>query len=121
MNDLGGASGDGTVFEITPAGTETVLYSFKGGTADGAQPYGSLIQASDGNFYGMTTSGGTNNFGIVFKITTEGTETVLCSLLGGTTDGSYPNGSLIQANNGNLYGMTRAGGAINAGIVLEFN
>jgi hypothetical protein len=48
-----GAIGNGTVFMITPMGVETVLWSF-GGSGDGANPTGNLIQASDGNLYGTT-------------------------------------------------------------------
>ena len=64
---VGGASGHGTVFKITPAGTESVLYSFAGGT-DGAGPVG-LVLGADGNLYGITINGGTSNDGTVFKIT----------------------------------------------------
>jgi uncharacterized repeat protein (TIGR03803 family) len=63
----GGVAGLGTMFEITPAGVETVLYSFAGGT-DGANPYASVIQGSDGSIYGTTEyGGGGNDYGTVFK------------------------------------------------------
>ncbi len=80
-------SGNGTVFRISPGGTEEVLYQFNG--PDGAQPSGALIQSSDGNFYGTTFSGGNNNNndGTVFKITPAGVETVLHSFTGGSADG----------------------------------
>jgi uncharacterized repeat protein (TIGR03803 family) len=58
----------GTIFRITPAGEETVLYSFGTGANDGKQPSGALLQASDGNFYGTTGSGGPSNDGTVFKL-----------------------------------------------------
>lgn len=119
MTSYGGASNAGTVFKITPSGTETVLYSFLGGTLDGSTPSGSLIQASDGNFYGMTWSGGSQGVGIVFRITSGGTETVLHSFTGATTDGSYPTDSLMQASDGNLYGMTDEGGTSNVGTVFK--
>lgn len=61
-----GASGYGVVFKITPDGTESVLYSFDGGTTDGANPVGGLIQASNGSFYGMTQAGGSNGDGTIF-------------------------------------------------------
>lgn len=114
----GGASNDGVVFKITPGGTETVLYSFAGAPADGANPFGSLIQASGGSFYGMTSAGGASNDGVVFRITASGTETVLYSFAGGA-DGSQPGGSLIQASDGNFYGMTAAGGTGNNGTVFK--
>jgi uncharacterized repeat protein (TIGR03803 family) len=58
----------GTIFRITPAGEETVLYSFGTSANDGKQPSGALLQASDGNFYGTTGSGGPSNDGTVFKL-----------------------------------------------------
>jgi uncharacterized repeat protein (TIGR03803 family) len=76
----GGASGLGTVFKVTPSGTETVLYSFAGGS-DGKHPYGGVIQGSDGNFYGTTYQGGTSGLGTVFKVTPSGTETGLICLM----------------------------------------
>jgi uncharacterized repeat protein (TIGR03803 family) len=115
----GGTNGDGVAFKVTPDGTEAVLYSFAGGANDGSDPSGSLIQASDGNFYGVTGSGGANGDGVAFKITPDGTETVLYSFAGGTTDGSHPSGSLVQANDGNFYGMTQDGGAYGYGVVFK--
>ncbi len=115
----GGASNEGTVFKITPGGTETMLYSFAGGTADGANPESNLIQDSDGNFYGTTYLGGASNEGTVFKLTPDGTETVLYSFAGGTTDGANPQGALIQAADGNFYGTATNGGPGNMGVVFE--
>lgn len=119
MTNLGGASNLGTVFEITPGGTETVLHSFQGAPTDGASPLGSLIQGSDGNFYGVTSAGGTSNNGVVFKITPGGTETVLHSFQGNPTDGAAPRGSLVQASDGNFYGTTYFGGANGSGAVFK--
>ncbi len=77
-----GTSDSGTVFKITPAGVETVLYAFTGGN-DGSIPRAPLLQAADGNFYGTTTSGGSSSAGTLFKITPAGVETVLYSFTGG--------------------------------------
>jgi uncharacterized repeat protein (TIGR03803 family) len=115
----GGANGDGTVFKITPSGTETVLYSFAGGSSDGSLPAASLIQGSDGNFYGTTEAGGAHGDGTVFKITPSGTETVLYSFAGGSSDGSLPAAGLIQGSDGNFYGTTEAGGAGTVGTVFK--
>jgi uncharacterized repeat protein (TIGR03803 family) len=122
MTSGGGANGAGTVFMVTTAGTETMLWSF-GGTGDGATPWGSLIQASDGNLYGLTSYGGANSVGSVIKISTDGTtvgtaETVLYSFAGGTGDGATPWGSLIQASDGKLYGLTSYGGTHDLGTVF---
>ena len=74
----------------------TVLHSFNRYT-DGGAPKGSLIQATDNNFYGMTSEGGTKGSGTIFKITPAGIFTVLHNLYS-PTDGSTPQGSLVQGN-----------------------
>jgi uncharacterized repeat protein (TIGR03803 family) len=113
----GGANGTGAVFKITPEGTETVLYSFAGGS-DGANPYSSLIQGSDGEFYGTTALGGATGNGTVFKITPAGIETVLYSLAGGS-DGANPVAGLIVGSDGNFYGTTENGGTSDYGTVFK--
>jgi uncharacterized repeat protein (TIGR03803 family) len=115
---FGGSSGFGTVFRVTPSGTETVLYSFAGGS-DGEHPYAGVIQGSDGNFYGTTYQGGTSGLGTVFKITPSGTETVLHSFAGGSSDGANPEAGLTQGTDGNFYGNTDLGGASSLGTVFE--
>ncbi len=74
----GGTDSAGTVFQITPTGSLTTLYSFTGG-ADGVSPYAPLVQGTDGNFYGTTLGGGTNGGGTVFTITPAGILTPLYS------------------------------------------
>jgi uncharacterized repeat protein (TIGR03803 family) len=114
ITTLGGANGAGTVFKISPGGTLTTLYSFcsLSGCVDGADPT-SLVQATNGDFYGTTASGGASGNGTVFKITTSGTLTTLHSFAGYPTDGSDPEAGLVQATNGDLYGTTFHGGANN--------
>jgi uncharacterized repeat protein (TIGR03803 family) len=114
----GGAFNVGTVFKVTTSGNLTTLHEFIGG-ADGASPEAALIQATDGNFYGTTSSGGTGGGGTVFKMTPSGTITILHAFTGGTTDGSNPVAALIQATDGNFYGTTQQGGAVNAGTVFR--
>ena len=124
LSELGGTYNEGSIFEFDPAtNKETVLYSFAGGTSDGAQPKRSLIQASDGNFYGTTTVGGAAGLGTVFEFNpATNKETVLHSFAGGaTSDGATPDGNLLEASNGNLYGMTTAGGAHGTGIIFAIN
>src|ERR1017187_5803103 len=109
----GGASGNGTVFKITPSGTLTTLYSFcsRSGCTDGSEPYyAGLIQAANGDLYGTTSRGGANgNYCTVFKITPGGTLTTLHSFCSQTncTDGAFPAAGLAQAANGDLYGTTQ--------------
>jgi uncharacterized repeat protein (TIGR03803 family) len=113
-----GSAGTGTVFKLTPAGDATVLHSFQGGPADGSQPLGGLIQGSDGNFYGTTVFGGANNFGTVYRITPDGTESVLYSFGGGALDLGLPNGQLVQGLDGHFYGAA-GGGTSGRGAVYE--
>jgi uncharacterized repeat protein (TIGR03803 family) len=116
--ETGGASGDGTVFEISTAGKERVIYSFTG-KPDGASPQASLISVN-GALYGTTTAGGTSNYGTVFEISRSGKERVVYSFKGGT-DGANPAASLINVN-GTLYGTTTAGGgASGSGTVFSVN
>jgi uncharacterized repeat protein (TIGR03803 family) len=115
---FGGANGFGAVFKVTPSGTETVLYSFAGGS-DGEHPYASVIQASDGNFYGTTYQGGAGGLGTVFRLTPSGTETVLYSFSGGSSDGANPEAGVIQGSDGNFYGSTLQGGAGGFGTVFK--
>ena len=114
---LCGQSGCGVVFRLTPSGEETVLYSFTGGTSDGAVA-ASLIQGSDGNFYGVTAYGGTANGGTVFKVTPAGAETVLHAFTAGS-DGAAPQTPLLQATDGNFYGTTPLGGSSSAGTLFR--
>ena len=114
----GGTGGYGTVFKLTPSGAETVLYSFVGGTSDGATPEAGVIQGSDGNFYGNTLQGGASGLGTVFKLTASGTETILHSFAG-ASDGANPGANLLQGSDGNLYGSTAAGGTSGDGTFFK--
>jgi len=107
----GGAKGGGTVFKISPSGTLTYLYSFCSRSAclDGFEPATGLVQATDGNLYGTTELGGSDNSGTIFRITPGGTLTTLLSFDG--RDGQTPLAPLVQATNGNLYGTVQYGGS----------
>jgi uncharacterized repeat protein (TIGR03803 family) len=115
----GGTYFAGAVFKVTPGGAETVLYSFTGG-ADGAQPIAPVIRDGAGNLYGTTTMGGSANAGVVFKVDSTGSETVLHNFTGGT-DGLTPVGGLLRDKAGNLYGATSQGGTSNDGVVFKIN
>jgi uncharacterized repeat protein (TIGR03803 family) len=117
----GGVYQQGTIFKMTPSGVFTTLYAFcgEGGDCDttGRNPYGGLVEGSDGNFYGTTLLGGGGYYagldGTVFKITPGGTFSTLysfCSVGGNAClDGETPQGNLILATDGNLYGTTEGG------------
>jgi uncharacterized repeat protein (TIGR03803 family) len=112
-------AGCGTIFEMTPEGVLTTLYSFCSlpNCADGYSPQSPVIQASDGNFYGTTPAGGahgdSNSGGTVFQFTPAGKLTTLYSFCAqtGCTDGSSPDAGLLQGTDGNFYGTTEVGGA----------
>jgi uncharacterized repeat protein (TIGR03803 family) len=98
--------GCGTVFQITETGVESVLYSFQGGN-DGWVPNAGVFQASNGDLYGTTNSGGPFNSGIVFHLTLSGVEDVLHTF-NSDIDGSAP-GGLVEGNDGNFYATEGAG------------
>jgi|HubBroStandDraft_6_1064221.scaffolds.fasta_scaffold88808_3 uncharacterized repeat protein (TIGR03803 family) len=102
--------GFGTIFKVTPSGTLTTLHSFSGD--DGAYPYGPLMLATNGDFYGTSNLGGANGGGTLFTITSSGGLTTLYNFCSqsGCVDGQYPVGAIVQASDGNLYGTTHAGG-----------
>ena len=112
----GGTFGEGTVYRVSTNGAEKVLYSFAGGSDDGAKPFAGLI-AVNGNLYGTTTSGGSYNDGTIYSVTQAGKERVLHSFAG-SPDGANPYGSLVNVN-GTLYGTTYNGGASAVGTVYR--
>ncbi|MDE2127984.1 MAG: hypothetical protein KGJ62_15490 [Armatimonadetes bacterium] len=107
----------GSIVTISANGQPTTLHTFLGSPFDGAEPNGGLTLAGDGNFYGVTQSGGAEQFGTIFRITPGGTESLLHSFTG--VDGSYPVFALTIGPDGALYGTTEAGGAYNAGTVFR--
>ena len=116
----GGAHYGGTVFKVTPSGTLTTLYSFcvNSDCPDGEAPYAALLQATDGNFYGTTVSGGAYGYGTIFKIAASGNLSTLYSF--NWTDGANPYAALIQAPDGDFYGTTVNGtGFYGAGSVFK--
>lgn len=106
----GGTFGQGTIFQMTPAGALTVLYSFSG--TDGATPAAELIQIKDGEFFGTARAGGGSGNGTVFKINAAGEIVLLHSFAGGA-DGAYPTSPLMRGHDGAFYGTTQAGGTGN--------
>jgi uncharacterized repeat protein (TIGR03803 family) len=104
----GGSQDDGTVFRITPSGTESVLVSLIAGL-NGENPFFGLLRDGAGNLYGSAGFGGASNLGTVFELTAAGEARLLHSFIG-VPDGNQPYGSLVRDNAGNLYGSTLYGG-----------
>jgi uncharacterized repeat protein (TIGR03803 family) len=112
--------GCGTVFKLDTTGNETVLHTFTGSGGDGADPFVGLVRDAQGNLYGTTfyggdlscNDGGGSNLGcgVVFKLATTNTETVLYSFTGTGGDGAYPLSELVRDAQGNLYGGNAGGG-----------
>jgi uncharacterized repeat protein (TIGR03803 family) len=113
----------GTVFKFTPSGGLTTLYTFchEPWCADGVNPSGGLVQATDGNFYGTTSAWGAYGGGTIFKITPGGTFTKLYDFCAqpNCADGANPWDSLVQGTDGNLYGATPKGGTNNDGAIFK--
>jgi len=117
----GGPLNFGTVFRVTADGAYKVLYRFAGGL-DGGHPLAGLVLSTDGNFYGTTSITGAFNAGTTFRITPQGSLTILhwfSGTLGTGRDGSYPRAALMQARDGNFYGTTYAGGTFGYGTLFR--
>jgi uncharacterized repeat protein (TIGR03803 family) len=116
VTSSGGTNGKGTIFLITTNGVLTTLHAFAGGS-DGAAAYGSLVQLADGNLYGTTAYGGLYDDGTVFRITTDGTLTILAWFDG--YNGANPESALVQGSDGALYGTTLSGGVNGNGTIFR--
>jgi len=100
-------------------GTDSVLHTFYGN--DGSFPRGSLIQINDSSILGMTGEGGTYGGGVIFKYSILTGDYSVLHDFGNDADGSHPDGSLINAGNSLLYGLTEAGGAGDEGTIFSYN
>jgi uncharacterized repeat protein (TIGR03803 family) len=115
----GGTLNQGVAFKMTPGGTVTVLYDFSLTAADGNEPVGGLIQATDGNFYGTLTFGGAGTEGSLYRLTPAGVFTKLHDFR--TQTGSYPQSTLLQHTSDKLYGITTDGGTYGSGVIFEYD
>jgi uncharacterized repeat protein (TIGR03803 family) len=121
MTNWGGVNDLGVLFEWDPTNNAfTKKLDFNGGE-NGSNPQGSLMEAGNGKFYGMTAFGGANGFGVLFEWDPVTNAYAKKLDFNGDLNGSNPYGSLIQADNGRLYGMTFTGGENNCGVLFEWN
>jgi len=119
----GGDSNAGTIFRIDHGGSNyAIIKSFTGATNDAASPASTLMQASNGQLYGTTVSGGAYNLGTVFSLNPDGSGfAVLKSFAGGANDGARPRVALVQGTNGLLFGTTASGGISNIGTIFTLH
>ncbi len=119
----GGVNDDGTVFKMTTGGVLTTLvdFQFNGATNKGAQPYGNLVLAADGNFYGVTISGGLNGMGTIFRLAPAGILTTVVNFSGasGISRGAIPYAGLFLGAGGVMYGTTSQGGTNGTGTAYS--
>ncbi|HEV2210229.1 MAG TPA: choice-of-anchor tandem repeat GloVer-containing protein [Verrucomicrobiae bacterium] len=118
-----GVATNGTVFKLNADGSGySVLHTFIGANGDGANPYAALVQGSDGALYGTTYTGGSHNFGTLFKLNVDGAGySVLYGFAGTNGDGANPSAGLLQGSDGALYGTTYLGGTYSQGTAFRVN
>ncbi len=115
----GGENDCGVIFEYDPANnTFTKKYDFV--ETEGKKPRTSMIQASNGRLYGVAEKGGISDWGTLFEYDIENDQYIVIHYFN-SSDGRWPNGVLLQANNGKLYGCANAGGAMGFGVLFEFD
>ena len=112
-----GRYGNGTIYQVSPAGAIKALHSFTG-RADGSEPFAGVISDQSGDLYGTTFLGGSSGQGVVFELDPAGHETVLWNFTGGN-DGGNPISDVQMDSNGNLYGTASQGGTGDVGVVWE--
>ena len=106
-NGTGTVTSVGAKLTVVPPSASGAFYAFSG--SDGGPPVGALVQAADGNFYGVTQYGGASGMGTIFSVNASGQMTIVVSF--GQTNGAYPAAGLMVASDGNMYGTTSSGGA----------
>lgn len=125
MTSEGGANNNGVLFEyVLATGTFAKIMDFKSVNpgSNGGRPYGSLMKASNGKLYGMTSDGGDVSFkGVIFELNPVNNQfAVLAKFGGGIGKATSPKGDLVEAHNGKLYGLA-GGGTEGLGCVFEFD
>jgi uncharacterized repeat protein (TIGR03803 family) len=119
-----GDGGGGVVFELSPSGNYTVLYSFTTQGPDGSEPFAGVVRDSAGNLYGTTQTGGDDacgegqGCGVVYELSASGQLAVLYTFTG-AADGGDPYAGVMLGRAGNLYGTTSAGGAAGGGVLYK--
>ena len=98
-----GSSKNGTIWEVSKTGKETILHNFAGGTSDGCNPAAGVTRDPKGNLYGVTYGCGANNYGALYELSTSDTLNLLYSF-GGSDGSSGPIGEVLRTTKGKLFG-----------------
>lgn len=120
LTNTGGAADYGVLFQYDPSSNTYIKKVDFDGLANGGNPLGNLIQASNGKLYGLTSSGGKENSGVLFEYDPATSAYSKKIELNGASDGGLPFGSLVEAPDGNLYGLTSSGGVNNNGVLFQY-
>ena len=121
LNNMGGKDDFGVLFEYDLTASKYNKILEFDGINTGSFPYGSLTEASDGNLYGLASGGGAYNFGVLFQYNTITSQYLVTFHFDEANSGSAPLSSLIQANDGKLYGTTQYGGANGDGVLFQYD
>jgi uncharacterized repeat protein (TIGR03803 family) len=122
MTEIGGTGfgSNGVIFQFNPnTNVYSVKFNFLYGS--GTYPKGGLVEASDRKLYGMTYNGGLHNCGTIIQFDPLTNILVKKFDFSGVASGKWPNSSLMQASNGNLYGLTSNGGTNDLGVMFQYN
>ncbi|MBX3733241.1 MAG: tandem-95 repeat protein [Verrucomicrobiae bacterium] len=117
----GGESNQGMVFSLNADGTDFQILRSLADSPDGANPFGPVIEGSDGLLYGTTGNGGTAGMGTVFRLKRDGTDYVVLKSFDGSTEGGTPFSRVLEGSDGILYGTTYGGGSHGGGTVWRMN
>jgi uncharacterized repeat protein (TIGR03803 family) len=117
-----GTQSPGIVFSFTPGVGVGILHQFGQETTDGTYPAGTVVQGPNGHLYGITSRGGTADYGIIFELSNPADYTILHNFGDGSVpnDGQFPYGTLIVGQDGNLYGTTSGAGSAGLGTIFRF-
>jgi uncharacterized repeat protein (TIGR03803 family) len=121
MTETGGFNNKGVMFEYSISNNNCTNKLDFAGTTNGSLPRGSLMKASDGKLYGMTSNGGQNGFGTIFQYDLSTGLYTKKFDFDGVVHGSFPIGTLMQATDGNLYGLTCQGGTTDKGVIFQYD
>ena len=117
---FGGEEGGGTLYQVALDGTFAVLHEFGGGHPNAIFPYAGVTEGPDGQLYGTTRQGGDNNAGVIYRVATDGTGYTVLHHFSLAT-GADPQGTLLAAPDGMLYGTTMMGGASERGTIYRIS